>query len=65
MLCIEDVAWASRLAVSPAVRGLAELRRLLVCTGITIFWKYTKYATCQPSSHRTNTATQYVARFPI
>lgn len=30
------------LAVVPAVRGLAELRRLLVCAGITIFWKWMK-----------------------
>lgn len=30
------------LAVVPAVRGLAELRRLLVCAGITIFWKRMK-----------------------
>lgn len=29
-------------AVVPAVRGLAELRRLLICAGITIFWKWMK-----------------------
>lgn len=45
-------------AVSPAVRGLAELRGLLVCAGVTIFCKN---ANTQPvSRQRTDTATRYV-----